>query len=469
MSTSFDFKSAVILATESYLMLPVILWVIMWLQPWLALPIALGLMYIWGRHAKFLLSHQEAYEKAPGIKMWILYAFIAFLAVFFIGLDGRVLQSWDLIYRNAIYSELIVSDWPLVMPDGKEVMYALMFWLPPALVSKCLIPGVEIAVLQCWCYIGALLMLLNLHGTLGATKTVLVVIGMAFLVPLAGIVDDTLNVIFHMDAIMGVHFRLPSATSQWTNTFHYFITAGLFLTLTTERKLPLSIYITVSALFACLHPILASVVLPLVLFNVIKDIRRLEKISTLLKLPEVYVGVIITLITLMYYSSGGTCWWDFTLNAPYAPTKSPWLIYALGMILAIVPLLLVWWSTRRTIMLMWVAWSIIIITLWYGETNGVNEWLYKFTVLYSFYIVYYLVQYVGQRRSQYVMGLLLLCSSLSSLRAFDNSELIDSALKGFPVEQKNIRNDLQGRFYHPQDSIYKKMTADKDALPCIFR
>ncbi len=468
MSTSFGFKSAVTLATESYLMLPIILWVIMWLQPWLALPIVLGLIYIWGRHAKFLFSYQEATEKAPGVGAWIVYAIIAFLAVFFIGLDGRVPQAWDLIYRNAIYSELIVSDWPLVMPDDKVVMYALMFWLPPALVSKCLIPGVEIAVLQCWCFIGALLMLLNLHGTLGAVKTVLVVIGMGLLVPLSGMVDDTLNVIFYMDAIMGVHFRLPSATTQWTNTFHYFITAGLFLTLTTERKLPLGIYITVSALFACLHPILASVVFPLVLFNVIMDLGG-WKISTLLKLPEVYIGMIITLTTLMYYSSGGSCWWDFTLNAPYAPTKSPWLIYALGMVLAIVPPLLVWWSTRRTIMLMWATWSVIIITLWYGETNGVNEWLYKFTVLYSFYIVYYLVQHMKTRRVQCVIVLLVVCSLLPSARALENSGLIKSALKGFPAEQKNIRNDLQGRFYHPQDSIYKKMTADKDALPCIFR
>ncbi|MBQ4614412.1 MAG: hypothetical protein IJB31_05740 [Akkermansia sp.] len=236
-----------------------------------------------------------------------------------------------------------------------------------------------------------------------------------------------------------------------------------------RRKLPLGIYITVSALFACLHPILASVVFPLVLFNIIKDIGSWKKITVLLKLPEVYVGVAITLTTLLYYSSGGSCWWAFTLNAPYAPTKFSWLIYVLGMILAVIPPLLVWWSTRRTIMLMWAVLSIIIITLWYGETNGVNEWLYKFTVLYSFYVVYYLVLYVGQRRVQCVMGLLLLCSLLSCLRAFEHSSFIDCALKGFPVEQKNIRNDLQGRFYHPQDTIYKKMTADKEDLPCIFR
>lgn len=223
------------------------------------------------------------------------------------------------------------------------------------------------------------LMLLNLHGTLGLVKTILLVVGMGLFVPLAGMVDDALNVIFHIDAVMGAHFRLPSAATQWTNTYHYFTTAGLFLTLTTERKLPL------------------------------------------------------------------------------------------GMILAVIPPLLVWWSTRRTIMLMWAVWSIIIITLWYGETNGVNEWLYKFTVLYSFYVVYYLVLDVGQRRVQCVMGFLLLCSLLSCLRAFEHSSFIDCALKGFPVEQKNIRNDLQGRFYHPQDTIYKKMTADKEDLPCIFR
>lgn len=208
MSKSFGFKSAIILATESYLMLPVILWVIMWLQTWLAVPIVLGMMYVGMRHAKLLFSQQEEKEKAPGGGMWIVYALIAFLVVFFIGLDGRVLQSWDLIYRNAIYSELIVSDWPLVMPDGKVVMYALMFWLPPALVSKCLVPGAEMAVLQCWCYMGALLMLLNLHGTLGLVKTILLVVGMGLFVPLAGMVDDALNVIFSHRCCDGCSFSI---------------------------------------------------------------------------------------------------------------------------------------------------------------------------------------------------------------------------------------------------------------------
>lgn len=454
--------------TELYLVIPAALWMLGWTQLWFALPVVIGLVYVLYCHYKDMRKAEgEEGIRISGVSFFV-YGLIGFIAVFLCGFDGRVMQSWDLIVRNPIYSELIAADWPLVMPDGRAVMYALMFWLPPALVSKWL-PGAEVFLLQVWCFVGVMLMLLNLHGTLGLKKTALMVLAISIFTPLSGMVDDVLNVIFHKNAVMGVHFRLPSAGTQWTNTFHYFIVAGLYLTLVTERRLPLGVYIMVSALFACLHPILASVVFPLVVYNVWQRIGGWREIYRLIRMPEVILGCVLVAIFMLYYSSGGACWWAFTLDAPYAPKTAPWLVYALGITLAIIPPLLVWWSTRQKIMLVWAVWCPVIITCWYGETNGVNEWMYKFTVLYSFYIIYYLVRHIGEWQSRCVLGCLLFFSLFSFMRMVDRSGIIGCAMSGFPVKEVNFMNEWGGQFYHPESSIYRNMTAEREALPAIFR
>lgn len=462
------FQLNIKMGTELYLLLPVILWLLGWVQVWLSVPLVLVLFYFAWKHCRVLKCAGAGDSFALSLRHGFVYAVLSALAVFLCGFDGRVMQSWNLVVRNPIYSELIRSDWPLIMPDGRVVMYALMFWLPPALLSKW-VAGAGVYALQGWCFLGAFLMLLNLHGTLGLKRTLLVVAGICIFVPFAGVADDVLNVIFHIDAKFAAHFRLPSAATQWTNTFHYFIAGGLYLCLTTERKLPTGQYVLVSALFACLHPILASVVFPLVAWNIVKEIGGWRNVFSLLKLPEVYIGGVLVLIFMLYYSSGGACWWAFTLDAPYAPVESRWLIYVLGLVLAVIPPLLVWWSTRQKIMLLWAAWCPVIITCWYGEHNGVNEWMYKFTVLYSFYIVYYLARHIEHRKVQVVAVLLLACSSLSFLRMVDHSGIIGAALNGFPVQPGNIQDSWGGSFYHPESHIYHNMTARDMRCSGLFR
>lgn len=454
--------------TELYLTLPVAMWLYGWVQIYISLPVIAALVYALYRHYKSLRGEKGRISAFPTWGEWIVYFIISLIAVFLCGFDGRVPQGWDLIVRNPIYSCLVRSEWPLVMPDGRIVLYALMFWLPPALVSKWL-PGAEIFLLQVWCFAGVMLMLLNLHGTLGARKVVLLTVAISVFTPLSGMVDDVLNVVFHHDAVMGVHFRLPSAGTQWTNTFHYFIVAGLYLTLVTERRLPLGVYMLVSALFACLHPILASVAFPLVVCQVIRMLGGWRNIGVVFRMPEIYLGVVTLLVSMLYYSSGGSCWWAFTLDAPFAPETAPWMKYALGMLLAILPPLLVWWSTRCKIMLFWAAWSPIIVTLWYGETNGVNEWMYKYTVLYSFYVVYYIVKYIHLVRVKWVGCFLMLCSLFSFMRMVENSGIIPCAMKGFPVNQANVMSGWNGSLYHPEDSLYYKLTAEHFSCTWLFR
>lgn len=453
--------------TELYMLLPVMLWLLGWLHVWIAVPLVMSLVYLLTAHAVALRKYGvEGIRCTPW--QFVIYALISAVAVFLIGFDGRVMQAWDLIVRNPIYSELIQSEWPVIMPDGRVVMYALMFWLPPALVSK-LNPEFATLWIQVWCFMGAMLMLLNVHGTLGLWKTLLLTLGISCFMPLSALVDDGLNVIFHIDAIMAAHFRLPAAATQWCNTFHYFIIGGLWLTATTERKLPTSVYVLISALFACLHPILASVVFPLVVYKVYCAVGGWKGLLSVFKMPEVYIGGILVIIFLLYYSSGGTCWWAFTLDAPYAPQWQPWVVYILGIVLAMLPPFLVWWSTKCGIMLLWMAWCPVIISCWYGETNGVNEWMYKFTVLYSFYIVYYLVRYIERKRVKWVVGVLLICSALSFLRMVERSQIIVNAMNGFVVDEKNLQSGWKNSLYHPENHLYVKLTSEQKPAFFIFR
>ena len=133
MTGKMGFQSRVAILTESYLLLPVVVWFGAWVQPWLSVPVILCLLYLGWKHYRSL--RRFPFEGKGELKSLhvVLYMAISVLAVFLLGLDGRVMQSWDLIVRNPIYSELINAEWPLVMPDGRVVMYALLFWLPPAL------------------------------------------------------------------------------------------------------------------------------------------------------------------------------------------------------------------------------------------------------------------------------------------------------------------------------------------------
>lgn len=93
------------------------------------------------------------------------------------GLNGLFYQSDDWPWRNAIYRDLIVHEWPVIYPDKDwALVYYVGFWLPPALLSKMIaaIAGNEVAwkagqlFLWIWAVIGLILLCLLLFHHLQA-------------------------------------------------------------------------------------------------------------------------------------------------------------------------------------------------------------------------------------------------------------------------------------------------------------
>lgn len=129
------------------LALPFLVFAIGWLEwYWAVLAVVATLACIWlgcfpkqkGNEDKKVVSLNES-EKKINVKKWIFFLliFIAMVWVWQSGIGGFWAQSKDYPWRNAIYRDIVLKDWPVYydLYDGALVYY-IGFWLPPALVGK---------------------------------------------------------------------------------------------------------------------------------------------------------------------------------------------------------------------------------------------------------------------------------------------------------------------------------------------
>ena len=62
---------------------------------------------------------------------------MGFVCSFFAGHTGHFPQHiLDMAQRNAIYGNLYLQDWPIVLPDGRYLVYYFASFLPAAFASK---------------------------------------------------------------------------------------------------------------------------------------------------------------------------------------------------------------------------------------------------------------------------------------------------------------------------------------------
>lgn len=120
-----------------YLALPCLLFFSSWFTPWIAWPVNAGILLSLGWYA---LHPSTATIWNPGTKGWLalLLTFPACFWVFFkAGIAGYIYPLPDiLIFREALFNNLIDAPWPLVLPNGAEMSYYLAGLLPPAMISR---------------------------------------------------------------------------------------------------------------------------------------------------------------------------------------------------------------------------------------------------------------------------------------------------------------------------------------------
>ena len=121
-----------------YLALPCMLFFSSWFTPWVAWPVNLGILLTLYTFARKRGSNQQVWVPGSAGCMGLLFAATVCAASFFSsGLAGYITPHPDiLIFREALYNNLIQGPWPLVLPDGKEMSYYLAGMLPPALMAR---------------------------------------------------------------------------------------------------------------------------------------------------------------------------------------------------------------------------------------------------------------------------------------------------------------------------------------------
>lgn len=153
----------VTLASLVYLAIPCMLFFSMWFSPWVAWFVNLGTILCIISYARVKQSGQTSWQ--PGIAGWCMIAFSAVSSVFLFlanGIAGYIQPAPDiLIFREALYNNLIHESWPLVLPDGKEMSYYLAGMLPPALLARLSDDyTVQRLIAACWYGLGIWLSLL---------------------------------------------------------------------------------------------------------------------------------------------------------------------------------------------------------------------------------------------------------------------------------------------------------------------
>ena len=119
-----------------YITLPLFCFLLGWLKVYFAIPACLALLV-----GLFFVLREPKKEDCEAIRMPRLTPAVivlsSFLYAFFCGIGRLWAQSKDYPWRNAIFRDLILRDWPVMYPKYKgALVYYIGQWLPAALPGK---------------------------------------------------------------------------------------------------------------------------------------------------------------------------------------------------------------------------------------------------------------------------------------------------------------------------------------------
>lgn len=185
------------------LALPFLVFSIGWLKWYwsIACVLAIGACLYFG----LIRDEDHIFEEHTIEISWsVLFAImaIALVWVWQSGIGGFWTQSEDFRYRNAIYRDIVLRDWPVIYPaTGHALVYYIGYWLVPALLGKLvLLAGAEEATafsiantaLFIWTFFIVMIIFLLVMYTLKVSKgkTQLFVIGLFILFSGADIIGN---------------------------------------------------------------------------------------------------------------------------------------------------------------------------------------------------------------------------------------------------------------------------------------
>lgn len=375
-----------------------------------------------------------------------------------------MLQAGDFIVRNAVYGELISSPWPLILEDGSFVVYAIQFWLPPALIASHL-PEWKTPILQCWFFVGLLLIQLQLVKLLGWKRALLFMVCLMAIWPLSNNYIDRVT-------LLNI---IPSAIQDSTATYHFYILGSSMIVLMLSPQTTYPRLLFYSALLFVSAPLTAAFFAPVILWNtwkVIKESPQLKGIITILKMPELYVGIGIVGCQLVFSSSATGAY--LSLSAIEQSTRMSLeenaLTITLSILLTFVPALLAYFITKEKFLLYVGGFSSACVLICITGDGIINELLFKTSTAYCFFLSYFLVKHFRQPAAQ-TYALLLVCLSIPSLWwFFFNAKQINQAIKcGFEAKAENIVDPSKGNLHQLEPAFCDKLISLQIKFPLLFQ
>lgn len=195
---------------------------------------------------------------------------IALVWVWQSGIGGFWTQSEDFRYRNAIYRDIVLRDWPVIYPaTGHALVYYIGYWLVPALLGKLvLFAGAEETAafsiantaLFIWTFFIVMIVFLLVMYTLKVSKgkTQLLVIGLFILfsgADVIGSVGYTWNSIDYHFEWWATDYQFSSFTTCLFWVFNQVLPAWLcFMCIMNEKNIKNYVFLGMMCLFCAPLP-----------------------------------------------------------------------------------------------------------------------------------------------------------------------------------------------------------------------
>ncbi|MBR3630673.1 MAG: hypothetical protein IKN55_09430 [Oscillospiraceae bacterium] len=252
---------------------------------------------------------------------------IAVLWMYFSGIGGLTYQNFDHMWRNAVLTELVSNDWPVIVTDSEyfehpaALIYYFALWLPAALAGKCF--GMEAAqsTLFFWCLIGVLLCFTLILG-LCRKVSVWIVLGFVFFSGLDTVGDFLLHnstdyLWFtgnHLEYWMTYDFQMSCMSTQLLWVFNQAIPAWIItLLLLCQKDNRSLIFVYTFSFLSCtlpaigMLPIVACIGIRRMVQSYDKEKPFRQNLPSLLRevftLQNCVTGILMTLVSYLFLKS----------------------------------------------------------------------------------------------------------------------------------------------------------------------
>ncbi len=454
-----------------YLSIPCILFFSSWFSPWVAWPVNLGIIFTIAYIAKKRQQSRSCMFNVTECIGLLLAAGLCILSFAYAGMLGYVYPFPDiLIFREALFQNLIHAPWPLVLPDGKEMSYYLAGMLPAALLARLTENyTLQHSVAVCWYSLGLWLTILLIYCSHRKFSWIFLLL-IFFLKDPAYIIINSFAGNGDIWQLLKTYIPLPEnhyigAKSTAFNLIssgqscHFIPYTILATTLVLYADVSKKILIPIAvALLIPLSPLGAIGLLPLAVGKWLPDSPILSKV----KWSSLIVPLSIVFLCGIYYlrAESATCLglhgqlqenWSYFLSSDYPCT----VICGMLWLVVLWPLI-----HENKILLISLICFLIVPWIYFGSTPesgvfGNNELWLKCGIIYHTHFVTAL-SYNWKKLSSFKYLFLAATILLTAHKIYQ----IELTFTGSPI----IPDVWSGHLHHKHPSLYQKTPDCKPAL-----